>query len=221
MAKKPPQFGRPIRAPDSEIPEHLRGKPKTARFLQNADVTDFAWSGDDGTLDPASLTARLVEPRALFKTVLEAIVAAHPMEGPSPEARVDAALEMLLGETRKSGRKPYDWYDGPLRTMAIEYLAGFYRLKPAHNSLDALARYALRQDPRSDPEQEDSRAKTLRKRFLAEKNALLAQVSSGTDYDVGAAKARAQAAIAAIGELGVSVGRRRRPRKTGATSSRE
>ena len=128
MAKKPSQFGRPSLDHERDVPDYLRATPKSTRVLANADIPDFAWLGDEGTLDAKSLIAHLVAPHALLRMVLASVVAAHPIEKPSPEARLDAVMKMLVGDFPARGRKHQEWYAQPLQMMAAEYLAGFFGL---------------------------------------------------------------------------------------------
>lgn len=211
MAKDKKPFGKPI-APTDSIPDYLKeGNRKTVKF-GNHSIGDYQWLGDDGQLKAGSVVEYLSSPEALLRIVVEAIVAANPMQDPSAGMahadRVEAALKALLGRPSKRGRRESLWYEPLLRQMAEEYLSGFYGFSDSQNSLNALADSILTGSPDYEKlnfEGKEGRRRTLARKFIEHKDGLLSSVSLKTDYGHQEILARAHAAIAAIAELGIKI----------------
>lgn len=202
-------FGRPKQRPD-DIPDHIPKGKTVPHLLQNVTIEDFLWVGDDGNLDVASQHEHLASPAELLKLVVSSIVTANPTCGiETNDSRVNAALAALLGQSDAlRGRPELSSDDWILKKMADEYLLGFFGLKPQYNSLNALADWALKQEPKygnGSVEWQQNRSKTIIRKFQRKRDALLLQQSTRTDEDMKAAQAKVEMVLKAIETMGIKV----------------
>lgn len=207
MADKKP-FGAPSSCDQSEVPAYLQGGKRAGSVLQNPAPDDYGWVGDDGTLDPSQFVDELIAPHSLLRAVLLAVIDAHPLRGRSREDRLSDAVRALLNIDADGGRPEKTSYDGPLEAMSREYLLGFFGFHDRKRSARDLCFWALRQDPEFEQwsmEQQENRARTLQRRFQAQKDKLLAQFAARSDPEVQQALTKVRAAVDALHALGVRV----------------
>jgi len=152
------------------------------------------------------LSVKLTSPDTLLKSIVEAIVEANPSADSTNRDRIEEAMRQLLGRSGRRGRRTIASDEITLRSMAEEYLAGFYGHRERHRSATQLAEWALQTDPTfvaALDEWKMNKVRTMQRKFTKHRNELLAELVSSHDYDTRQVLANLQAILHALGKIGV------------------
>jgi hypothetical protein len=150
-------------------------------------VDDLTWLGDDGSFDPQQVFNELTSPTALMRLVVQAIVDGNPSSA-MVEDRVEQAMRALCGAKAKRGRRNLS-SDVPI----LQRMAGELSAEPGFAE--------------STEEWQESRRRTISRKFQEHRNRLLAEFASAHDMETRQALARVEAVLEALAGLGIRLNR--------------
>jgi hypothetical protein len=191
------------------LPDYLKDYDGRGQLDWNIDHEDFAWVGDDGSLNSeAILKERGYERESPLWFILQAIIAAHPDgSGRSPDQRIELAEGALLGEKRKRGND-----EKQDEELLCEIGRRFFRLRCEHPDLvievGPIAKEVLA-DPRFAHYQQattamSSQVRRLQRKFKADPDYILAMATSDHRWHLPEFYLRIRRIIADLRSLGVN-----------------
>ena len=172
----------------SPLPHFWEDDAEAKASKSNITADDCAWLGEDGNLDPDDLLKkRGYEPEGPLRLILGAIIDAHSDScGRTRAQRIDDAEAVLLGVKRKRGNDPRDDED-VLRELGRRYFRRWLE-DPEHEiEVAPIAREILneaRVDSRSTEHSDESAVRRLRRRFLAERDRILARGTTALKWSL-------------------------------------
>lgn len=194
----------------ADAPSHVSVGRHILEVFPNLDPTDLNWLGESEADELPDQQLReidrnLVDAELALRQILIPVIQSHPSKYDlSDQQRLDAAIALLLGRPARTGRDRDSMLDDVVRRVAEEYWLTFVGKRP-QCSLAELIREAattLGYDL-SDPDRMESVTKVIRRRFVAEKDRLLREVSTRTNNERRRQSILVRRATASLSDLGL------------------